>query len=121
MAKKSKKNAQSRQKKVYVVTVVALAIVFAALFFFLNPQYKDTATKGCRTFRGSTKEYCIEHYIGLKEEDAIKKAKQDGIEARVIRIDKLDQGVLDVYSLTLFFEVEDGVVVRGYFEERGRW
>lgn len=72
-----------------LIGVVVIALLLVSVFAYVQqkhePANKQPTTGSCKTFDG--KEYCAEKYTGLKEEEAISMAEDDGLTARVVEAD----------------------------------
>lgn len=112
----SNKKSSSDIKKIVTIVVALLLITLAASVFYMV-VIKDDTPKTCTTYGNRLEEQCIEDYIGLSQEDAISRAKQYRYIPKVVTVDGVEQGALDVGGAVIYLEIENGKVAGGYFEE----
>jgi len=116
----SKKKSNTSNKKIITMVVSLLLIVLAASAFYMvnkedNPKSTTGESRNCKTYVGHV-EQCIEDYIGLSQEEAINRAKQFRYVPKIVSIDGVKQVNTDIGGAIIYFEIENGVVSRGYFD-----
>lgn len=84
-----------------IIVGVVIALILVGVFVYTRQtdepvQNQPTTSSNCKTFDG--KEYCSNSYIGLKEDEAVKKAGNDGFEVRVVQKDNKNIAVTGIPS-----------------------
>jgi hypothetical protein len=113
----SKKKSSTGNRKVVSLVVSLLVIVLAVTVFYMiakkdNYSSNSNASKTCKMI--IQEEHCIEDFIGLSQQEAINRAKQYDLIYKIVSIDGVDQ-VNTQNRADIYFEIENGVVVRGHF------
>jgi hypothetical protein len=108
-----------KNKKAIIIGLIAVVVVaVATAFYFINSNQKaEEAVRNCESFGKADRQWCAEDYIGLTQSNAIEKAEMDGLVPKILRIDGIEQVNTDDGSSPIFFEVENDVVVKAYFEK----
>lgn len=106
-------------KRLTVILIVAALIATSALLYFYLNKSSDTNTqsKTCTTYGGKAEEQCVEDYIGLTQQEAVSRAEQYNYIPKVVKIDGENRGFLDIGGASIYLEVEDGIVIKAYFED----
>ena len=112
MAKKS--------KNPLIIAGVFVVLVLVGIFVYSQQkdeptQNQPTNTANCKTF--DNKEYCAENYVGLKESEAISKAEDDGLTARIVAADDNRNIAINdnIQPKRINFTIANGVVTKAEF------
>jgi uncharacterized protein YxeA len=110
-------------KKIIVIMAIVVVLVGLGLgaLVWINQQSDEPnsiakSEKNCTTYNGIVDEQCSEDYTGLPVNEAGEKAEENGLFPKVAVRDGEGQITTDEGSTPIYFEVEDGVVVKAYFE-----
>jgi len=100
-----------------IVILASLLIVVTGLVLYTT-VIKDDKPKTCTTYGNRVEKQCIEDYIGLTQDEAIERAKQYNYYPMIASVDGEPKGGIDIGGSLIFFEIEKGRVVGGYFEPK---
>ena len=115
MSKKSKKNSSNL---LLVGLVIPLAVIGIVVYVTQKDEpAKSNQSKNCTTNNGTLKkEQCSEDYVGLPISEAATRARENGLFPKTIKINGKAQGFTDEGSAPIYFEVENNIVTKAYFE-----
>jgi hypothetical protein len=116
-----KKHKSKNIKTITLVISILLNVLLAlSIYMVVKDDYtskRSDASKLCKTFYSSGKQ-CIGDYIGLSQEDALRRAPNK-LNVKIWTIDGKFQAHTDE-TANIYLEIENGIVSEGYFEPRYR-
>jgi hypothetical protein len=93
----------------------ALALVILGLYFGYNQVIGP-----CKKYEGLSELHCMNEFRGMMLKDAEERAQKAGLYPQVSVIDGRSQVTTQPRGMFVYFEVRNGVVVGGGFNE-GLW
>lgn len=107
-------------KRTIIPTAVLLLVVIGVIvyLFIYNSDGNTTnnqAQRNCTNYDGRVEEQCADEYEGLTREEAVSKAKENGLLPKITLVDGKIQSNTDEAGSIIFIEIENGVVTRAYF------
>ena len=112
-----------KNKKLILILGTLVIVAVGAAAYFLNYGTNPSAgpsQKNCTTYGNRVPEQCVEDYIGLSQQEAVDRAKQNGYVAKIVEVDGKNQGVTLEGSTPIYLRIKDGSVVSGYFAGGGQ-
>jgi hypothetical protein len=105
--------------KKIIAVILALLLITLTVFviYTVTKESQPEVSKTCTTYNNSVEEQCIEDYIGLSQEAAIKRAERYHYIPKTISIDGTEQVVDDIGGAIIYLEIENGSVTQAYFED----
>jgi hypothetical protein len=106
-----------KRTSILVTTVIlVLGLVGVALYAWLSQDTKS-GLGTCTTNNGTIDRQCTGDYVGLPVSEAVSKAEKNGLFPKITKRDGKSQNINDIGSSSIYFEVENDVVKKAYFEQ----
>lgn len=112
--KKSNLIIKHRAIAVIILLVVASLVLWWLWSLDTSKAAKDTV---CTHYSGIGGMVCMSDYMGLKADDAMSKAKKDGLYPQIAKQNGDNMAVVDIGGPVVYFEVENDLVTGGGFNE----
>lgn len=100
--------------------IIVFSLVGAAVYTLQRVEQSSQTTTSqpnhCTTYNGTIEEQCTEDYVNLPIAEAVNKARESGLTPKTLKRDGKAQGFTDEGPAVIYFEVENDVVTKAYFE-----